>query len=402
MTDPKLPLPTTFNDTQQLFDILTSDASSLPQKQHLKDVQMEKGTDNEHLGLVARARLTYHTESIDNDQQQKLPKTVVVKMSPASPARQGHASMLHLLEREVNFYTQLKPRIPEIQPKQEYQPSIPFCYYASLSPDQTQQLIVLEDMRPSQCGSIADSPSVSEARLAIQELAKLHGIFFKDRSLSSSKEWLFPTNGELYQGLFVSRFSSSLETFENRWKHLLTDDFKEFLQRFSKNINGFMDRLGPRYTGDSDDGADGRPCLFHGDFKTENIFFPDSSGQGRVAMVDFQTITQGSPLAAACDVAYFIFGCLSPEISTEEFVEELIELYYSQLKQVVADEERMGAYSLEQCRKNVFQALRWPIMMMVFGGAQFRDTTAVQAKRFSAFIERLQRAAYLFYDKLES
>lgn len=389
------PLPTTFDDTQQLTDILKSKDSTLPSKELLDHVNMEHGSDTEHLGLVARADLFYSCS--DNDLPKGTLRTVVVKMSPISPQRQGQASMLRLLEREVQFYHVLQPQIPKLQPNPDLRPTIPRCFYAAISGDKTQQLLVLEDMAPSKCGSIAFGRSANEAKAAVEELAKLHGVFFNQNMLAGL-EWLLHTDGDLYRGLFAARLPSLLSSFKTRWKGEIKEEFVVLLDRLSNNVQEFMTQLGPKHSTNGD--GSGKPCLFHGDFKSENIFFPQED-KGTVATVDFQTITQGSPLAAACDMAYFLFGCLESSVRTQEFTQELIRLYYEGLVKAIP-KERLGNYSLDDCQKNCIRALNWPLIMMIYGGAQFpKDTaTQVQLQRFKAFIHRLEEAALMYSDEL--
>jgi len=85
--------------------------------------------------------------------------------------------------------------------------------------------------------------------------------------------------------------------------------------------------------------VDPRPCVTHGDFRTDNLLIDACDGAVAIAVVDCRPSAFGSPLL---DVAYFLATSLTPEdCAREEF--GLLDYYLVKLNDYASTSRRSRA-----------------------------------------------------------
>ena len=210
------------------------------------------------------------------DQQGDAPGTVVVKLAGGAPS--SRSMIKHGYEKEVGFYRTFADSV-EIR--------TPRCWYHAISEDLITFTLVLEDLDPAVPGVQAKGCTVEQAVDAVRNLAGLHAPTWNDSALLADVAWLTPHDEE------GSRFLGELlvtstETFVDRYKSRLSPDDQETLRQAAARM-GRWSTLAPRPF-----------SLIHGDYRLDNLLFPDGPG---VVAVDWQTLTIGPPTR---DLAYFI------------------------------------------------------------------------------------------------
>ncbi len=301
------------------------------------------------MGTSIRLDLTF-----DGDAE-GLPPTLVAKL-PAGDAQQ-RSMVAGIYRTEVEFYRQLAPTVSVRTPR---------CYYSDLAPTWTEFVLLLEDLAPREQGDQIRGCTVDEARVAVVNLAGLHGPRWGDPTLTDH-EWmqLIAGDGATMIGLVMR---DATDRFIERYGDRLGDADIELLGRIPELLPGWIlarpERVAP----------------IHGDYRLDNLLFGE--GDDPVATVDWQTITLGLP---ARDLAYFLStGLRTVDRRTHE--DELIELYHSTLV-----EHGVSGHSLEECRDDYrFSMLQGPLITIV--GAAYGAPTERGDEMFLAMATRSAQA----------
>ena len=100
------------------------------------------------------------------DHAPELPDSVVLKLPSTDETSRMTGIMLRNYEREVKFYLQLADTV-DIR--------VPHCHHGSWDEASGDFVLVLEDMTPAAEGNQITGCDVATARIAVAELARLHG-----------------------------------------------------------------------------------------------------------------------------------------------------------------------------------------------------------------------------------
>ena len=161
-------------------------------------------------------------------------------------------------------------------------------------------VLVMEDMAPAEQGDQIRGCSVEEARVAVKELARLHGPRWGDESLFRY-DWMerrtSSEDGERLNGLVNMFLPGFVATLGARVQEDTDGKGVDFLENMAR-------RIVPYVTGK------GEPvCVTHGDYRLDNILFDSTGDSLRCAVVDWQTPGHGNGVA---DLSYFIGAGLMP------------------------------------------------------------------------------------------
>lgn len=279
------------------------------------------------------------------------PKSVVLKVAATDPMSRQTGLALGLYEREVRFYSDVAPGLGG---------PIAGCYHASYDPETGVFALLLDDAAPAAVGDEIRGATLAEARLALQELGRLHGPLM-GRDTFSDAAWLHrdaPVNQALIAGLFAA--------FEGRYGDAITPDQRAVCERL---VNGFDAHLA----------AEGAPDrimgLVHGDYRLDNMLFGRPGSLRDLTVVDWQTVTWGP---AMTDVAYFL-GCALTTEDRRAHYDELLRAYH----------EGLGPnppVSYEDVREGVRRQSFFGVMMAVIS---------------SMLVERTDRGDEMFLTMLE-
>src|SRR6266849_8935964 len=114
------------------------------------------------------------------DPQRAGPASIVLKLAASDPMSRATGVGLGIYAREVRFYRELAPRIGG---------PLAACPLALYDEAEGWFTLLLEDVAPAAAGDQISGCSVEQARLAMRELARIHGPVFEDGELAES-DWL--------------------------------------------------------------------------------------------------------------------------------------------------------------------------------------------------------------------
>ncbi len=327
------------------------------------------------------------------------PATVIVKLPTANRRAFRFAKWMSMHERECLYYRRVA-RHAHIRS--------PALLYGDFDEDTHRFVLVLEDLRDLQVPVQAAGVSAGRARLAVREIAKLHGQFWgaiDHPALSGCSDVLGPKFRRFMQVAYLLCLPVVLERFGNS---------------FSPETRRVAEALGPRITAHFASVATGPRTFVHGDYRGENMFFgPDvrggasasggSSGgvnpaarvgaaSGGAAGDDFAVVDwQGCGLGAGLyDVAYFLGTNVVPA-DRRRIEREALEEYHD----IVC---RLGArdFTFDDCRRSYRQNMLSVLMPCILacggldlGNRRLHDLVKSGLERALAAMEDLNVAEFL-------
>ena len=144
---------------------------------HLDDASVT-GVEVSPLGtgqMCNSVRLT-----LSYDRETTGPATLVAKLPSADEATRATAKSLRSYEIEVRFYQQLASHLPV---------STPEMIYSDIDVESSSFVLLLQDLAPARPGDQLQGCSPAIAKVAVDELVKLHAPRWDDPTLTSL-EWL--------------------------------------------------------------------------------------------------------------------------------------------------------------------------------------------------------------------
>ena len=244
-----------------------------------------EGIGTGQIGRCIRYRLELGGE------QGSAPSQLVGKFPSDDPQSRQTGVQLRNFLKEVSFYRELQPRLAIRTPR---------CYFAAIEGEGPEFMLLLEDLAPAVQGDQIAGCSPSVAHAAVQELVGLHAPSWCDAALRGSA-WL----GEPSQMLIeIGRtlYRTQLPAFLERYGSRLAEDEVGIIERVADSKGPPFELL-PEVFG-----------VVHVDYRLDNLLIDESKTPPSVAVVDWQSLTLGSPLS---DVAYFLGAGLLPEVRRE-------------------------------------------------------------------------------------
>ncbi len=245
------------------------------------------------------------------------PRSLVGKFPSDDPTSRQTGVALRNFLKEVSFYRELQTRLTIRTPR---------CYYAAIEGEGPEFALLLEDLAPARQGDQLAGTSVAVARAAVLELVGLHAPSWCDPSLRGI-DWLGEPNEmavEMVRGLYRSQLPGFLDRYGDR----LAPDEADIIARVA-------DSHGPPFELLHDPFA-----VVHIDYRLDNLLIDEQASPPRIAVVDWQSLTLGSPLS---DVAYFLGAGLLPE-TRREVEREIVRAYHGTLTAA-----GVSGYDFERC-----------------------------------------------------
>ena len=275
------------------------------------------------------------------DRPTDAPATVIAKIPSADEATRATARAHRSYEIEVRFYQQLASELPMRTPQ---------AFHADIDLDSYAFVLLLEDLAPAQQGDQLAGCTPDTAKVAVDELVKLHAPRWNDPSLASL-EWLV-RDRQVGQQSLVAFLPLLWDSFRDRYAADLGPDVHEAGAALFGDLEGYVF-------------ADTQPwTIVHGDYRLDNLLFDTSPGGLGVAVVDWQTCTVGSALQ---DVGYFIGAGLLPEVR-REVETDLVRGYHRALQRSGVD------YSWDVCW-HAYRRGTWPGFIMAIAASMLVERT---------------------------
>jgi Ecdysteroid kinase-like family len=274
----------------------------------------------------------------------ELPDSVVIKLPSADPTSRQTGIMLRNYEREVKFYLGLADTV-DIR--------VPHCHHGSWDEASGDFVLVLEDMTPAAQGNQITGCDVPTARVAVAELARLHGPRWNDPTLDDV-DWLTrrtgPDDGQQLQDLYAMVFPQFIAIY----RPYLSDDAAALVEVFGSRVAQWVLT-----------GRDGAMAVTHGDYRLDNMLFGSAAGGPPITVVDWQTPGHGAPII---DLAYFCGAGLQPE-DRRRHERELLDVYASGLAEY--DVSLDSDWLWEQYRRDAFGGVVMSVVAsQIVGGSE--------------------------------
>ena len=244
------------------------------------------------LGQLARLRLTYDVHETG------VPASLIGKFPTLDPGGRQICRMFQFYEREVRFYRELASRLPI---------RVPRCYGSIMDVAADDYLILLEDLAPLPMGDDAGGCTAAQAEIAIRTIATLHAAWWERPELAGL-DWVPMSNAPVHQ-IAEPVYQQSLGPFLEMFGDQLSPRVRAASEKLQTHVVDMLNVF-----------AEPPNTLVHGDYRLDNLFF---DGRAAVA-IDWQIAFRGH---GVFDVAYFLSGCLEPDIRRAEEA-RLLRLWY--------------------------------------------------------------------------
>jgi hypothetical protein len=213
--------------------------------------------------------------------------------------------------REVMFYRHLAPTALV---------STPRCYAAEVDETTGEFVLLMEDLAPAEQGDQLKGVTLDQARLVIDEAAKLHASHWGDEALGDYP-WIVGGRRAV-QPIPALTAQDMWRSFKERYEGQLDPVILENGARLAERIEQFRAaRAGPR-------------CLTHYDFRPDNMMFATAAGGRPVTVLDWQSVALD---AGPTDLGYFLGGALPAEVRREHEPEFLARYFEGLTSRGVSD-----------------------------------------------------------------
>jgi hypothetical protein len=269
------------------------------------------------------------------------PATVVGKFPSDDALSRRFGAEMGFYKAEVRFYKQLAPALSV---------SVPPLVYATLAPNDEDFVLLLEDMAPARAVDQLAGCTADEAALAVEQAAAIHGGSWRRRELRDVA-WLRAIVDAYVQA--TETFPQLIEDFREQFGDVVPErDISEAVK-----LTGYVEPWKRILTE--------RRCLWHQDYRVDNMLFDARGGTVPLAILDWQTLGMG---CGVIDVAYFLGGSLT--IAARRAHErDLVEHYHHALvAQGVRD------YSAEECWYEYRLLSIFGLQTGIFGAVKVKRT----------------------------
>jgi hypothetical protein len=256
------------------------------------------------------------------ENQPHLPSSIAMKIpSNIEPIAQN---FWWLLQTEVNFYKQIA---------HYHDGFCPGLYYADMSPEAKQFVLLLEDLGKMTPGDQVHRCSMQQMEMGVRSLARFHRMWWENPALDSYP-WLRRPHMPKAEKGSKNWYLPIWQSFVDKYAKIYGLSSKEI--RLGDCVAAYSP-LTNRLLGES------HWTLAHGDYRAENLFFNPSNPDREVVAHDWQLVHIGN---GSWDLAYFLLSSMSLE-QRRRHEQRLINLYLSELSN-----DTEIKYSFEQCLRD--------------------------------------------------
>ena len=231
------------------------------------------------------------------------PETIIAKCSAKDLTSRQTAKNMNLYEIEAYWYNQYGNKIPIRCPE---------AYFVGLDKKDIGNFIMfMEDLSPARQISQMAGCNVNDIRLALDEVALLHKAHWDDNNLSKIKCLNYGKDRKKFIKQFlIEIYPDWCSRYKDRIDKSILEMGKSLIDRYDSYIEIKTEPI----------------VLSHGDFRLDNMLFYDNNG--RVAVLDWQTLSAGVPMA---DIAYCISTSFSDSNDRKIHDESLVSRYLKKL-----------------------------------------------------------------------
>ncbi|MXX19322.1 MAG: phosphotransferase [Dehalococcoidia bacterium] len=311
------------------------------------------------LGSLLRLSLTYDRP------RAAAPATLIAKFAAGAEMNRAFARQYGIYVTEARFFQDLQPSLTAM-------PTVQAVYtdYDSAAGD---GVTILEDLQGKlRIGDQMVSPPHTEALKIVEQSAGLHATWW-GKADADDLAWIPKTDGPVW-AMAPATLQGFWPVYQQNFGHMLTPDLISAVERTWAQMDWVFKRFAtPPIT------------VIHGDYRLDNMFFPDREGDP-ITVIDFQLMARGR---GPYDIAYFASQSLDVEQrrATER---ELVRHYHDTL--VAAG---VRDYSFDDCFEDYRLATLWCAVYPIgMGGGLAGDSqrhldlaTEVSRRCFTAIVD---------------
>ena len=314
------------------------------------------------LSLLVRVHLSYDRREPD------APDSLIAKLPSAVRKNRASAEVIGAYERENDFYARVVPHFPIRVPK---------LYYSAMDPNpidadpeagarffnripmwqlrwlmggllwlsrfsRRRYALLIEDLAEMRMGDQVGGGDRHDWERALRALASVHAAFWQSHRLDEYD--FLPRIWDSARPVQVL-FQRALPGFRRHYWDALPHEVRELAGWLTEHAVDATRSL-----------AQGPATLVHMDYRLDNLFFDDDTGE--VIVFDFQAVCVGP---GVLDVANFLGTTLPPELCRQEEL-DLVRLYHRSLVAGGVDD-----YSQEQCLLDYERAISLQLQRLVSG-----------------------------------
>jgi Phosphotransferase enzyme family len=231
------------------------------------------------------------------------PATIAGKFPAADPTSRGTAGAFGLYVKEVGFYRDLAPHLGV---------RVPRVLSSEIADDGVDFHLLFEDLGPARQGDQIASCSLADARAGVRQAAALHAPSWGNTALTGL-DWIQPKPEQAEQ--IKQLYGHAQMLFRERYAGSLEPEFMALCEELNDIKDSWFGREGVA------------KCVVHGDFRLDNMLFDIRGGAEEIAVLDWQTVTVGSPLV---DIGYFM-GTGIGDALRRAHEGELLDLYCTEM-----------------------------------------------------------------------
>ncbi|MFE6862173.1 phosphotransferase family protein [Nocardia sp. NPDC057668] len=281
------------------------------------------------------------------------PASLVAKLSSQEPGVPERVALGYRAEHA--FYTRVAETV---------EVPLPRLYHCDISASGTEFVLLVADLAPAVQGDQIRGCRASEAQLAVEALAGLHGPRWCDPAWLSFEGAAMPrADADFARGMGQVAQVALTTTLDGLGTRISPGDRAVLTDSVA---------LIERWLGIAAD----RFCLLHGDYRLDNLLF--DAAENSVTVVDWQTLTVGLP---ARDLAYFLGTSVESGLRQQR-ESEWVESYHRRLLT-----HGVTGYTAEQCWTDYRVGMLQIPLLITFGYA-FAGTSERGDEMMLAMIER--------------
>ena len=186
----------------------------------------------------------------------------------------------------------------------------PACYHAELNEQNSDFVLLLEDLQGFELGDQVKGCSVDQAHQVIQSIASLHRNTWQPEHITDIKPHDMPYQRDGMIGGFLVGWPVVITDFAEVLEAAITPQQIALLDTMPDQVNHLLDII-----------HDGPLVIGHGDVRLDNIFFAKDGN----ALVDYQAVSKAAP---EHDLAYFVTQSLSDDVRCAE---DWVAVYHQHL-----------------------------------------------------------------------
>lgn len=240
--------------------------------------------------------------SLDWNDDQQQPKSVVTKCPSSDPSTKAIAAALGSYSLELGWYRELA---------QQSTVSCPRCLHLESENGDQDFVIVLEDLAPARQGDQLAGASIAQIEAAIRQAARLHAPFWNNE-ITAAIPWLKPN--ELSANMVRDLLPGLYTQFRERYANRLSHDILAMGDVFVAHLEGYQNATPSSFT------------IQHRDFRIDNLLFTPADDHAYV--VDWQTFGLGP---GAHDIAYLIGTSIADRGVRGSHERRLVQYYIDEL-----------------------------------------------------------------------